>query len=156
MLYVETDTVGDADIGVASDVCSDSVGPPENELALVRADTILARARGWLGKRTVAPTQALWLKPCSGVHTFGMRFSLGVFFIDKRGVVVKTIAQLKPNRIAVCWQAASVVETVAFSNQRTAAMTRLVMLALVQSQSPQIPTHNSDKNCSTKQHRRQC
>ena len=128
--------------------------PPEHELALVRADTIFARARGLLGKRSIAPTQALWLKPCSGVHTFGMRCSLGVFFIDKKGVVVKTIAQLKPNRIAVCWQAASVVETAAFANHRTDEMTRAVMFALDQSRLSQIPTHNSDKNCNTKLHRR--
>jgi len=110
--------------------------PLEQELALVRADTFLAKVFGLLGKRTIAPTHALWLTPCSGIHTFGMRCSIGVFFIDKKGAVVKTIARLKPNRIAFCWQARSVVETAAFANQQTDAMTLAVMRALAQVRSP--------------------
>jgi uncharacterized membrane protein (UPF0127 family) len=109
---------------------------PKQEFALVRADTCLVRVLGLLGERTIAPTHALWLKPCSGVHTFGMQCSIGVFFIDKKGAVVKTIAQLKPNRIAFCWQARSVVETAAFANQQTDAMTLAVMRALAQVRSP--------------------
>ena len=109
---------------------------PEQELVLVRANTFLARLLGLLGKRTISPTHALWLKPCSSVHTFGMRCSIGVFFIDKKGAVVKTIAQLKPNRIALSSQAASVIETAAFANERTDAITRAVIRALAQVQSP--------------------
>ena len=50
------------------------------QLSLVRADTLFARLLGLLGRRTLPPTYALWLKPCSGVHTFGMQCSIGVFF----------------------------------------------------------------------------
>lgn len=108
---------------------------PEQELVLVRVATFLARLLGLLGKRTISPTHALWLMPCSSVHTFGMRCSIGVFFIDKKGVVIKTIAQLKPNRMAFCWQARSVIETAAFTNQQADAMTLAVMRALAQAQS---------------------
>jgi hypothetical protein len=44
------------------------------------------------------------------------------FFLDKKGVIVRTIAQLQPNRVAWCWQATSVVETAAFTKERTEAM----------------------------------
>jgi uncharacterized membrane protein (UPF0127 family) len=108
---------------------------PEQELAIVRADTFWARLLGLLGKRTISPTHALWLIPCSIVHTFAMRCSIGVFFIDKKGVVIKTIAQLKPNRMAFCWQARSVIETAAFANQQADAMTLAAMRALAQAQS---------------------
>ena len=108
---------------------------PEQELSIVRADAFLSRLFGLLGKRTISPTHALWLTPCSIVHTFAMRCSIGVFFIDKKGVVIKTIAQLKPNRIAFCWQARSVIETAAFANQQADAMTLAVMRALAQAQS---------------------
>jgi uncharacterized membrane protein (UPF0127 family) len=104
----------------------------DHELTLVRAETFFARALGFLGKRALLPTQALWLKPCLCVHTFGMRFSIAVFFIDKQGVVIKTIAKLKPNRIALCWRAASVVETAAFANEQTDAMKCAVMRVLAQ------------------------
>ena len=103
-----------------------------HELFLVQADTFIARLLGLLGKRTIEPSHALWLKPCSGVHTFGMQFSIGVFFIDKHGVIVKTIAQLKPNRIALCWQAKSVVETAAFEKDRTEEMKSALLRELIQ------------------------
>ena len=34
---------------------------------------------------------ALVLKPCRWVHTIGMRFPLDVAFVDREGVVIKTI-----------------------------------------------------------------
>ena len=105
---------------------------PTYALFLERADTTWRRLLGLLGKRTLAPTYALWLHPCSGVHTFGMRFSIGLFFIDKHGAIVKTISQLKPNRIALCWQARSVVETAAFESDRTEEMKVAVRQALTQ------------------------
>ena len=107
---------------------------PMNDLTLLRADTIFLRARGLLGKRTMAPRQALWLKPCFSVHTVCMRFAIGVFFIDKQGCVIKTIARLEPNRLAVCWEATSVVETAAFENEQTEALSRTVMRAIARSQ----------------------
>jgi uncharacterized membrane protein (UPF0127 family) len=61
-----------------------------------------------------------------------MRFSIGLFFIDKHGAIVKTISQLKPNRIALCWQARSVVETAAFESDRTEEMKVAVRQALTQ------------------------
>lgn len=112
----------------------DMIESPQCELTLLRADTMFSRARGLLGQHTLAPTDALWLKPCFAVHTFGMRFSIGVFFIDKHGVVLKTVARLKPNRVTVCWQAASVVETAAFAHEQTDALSRAVMRAFAQRQ----------------------
>ena len=82
----------------------------------------------------MAPGQALWLTPCFAVHTIGMRFSIGVFFVDKQGVVVKTIARLRPNRFAVCWQATSVVETAAFNGEKTKTLSRAVMRAIARLQ----------------------
>jgi uncharacterized membrane protein (UPF0127 family) len=110
--------------------------PLKHAFFIVRADTFFARTLGLLGKRTIAPTQALWLRPCSGVHTFGLRCSIGVFFIDQQGDIVKTIAQLKPNRMAWCWRATSVVETVAFANEQTDAMKLALMRAFAQNQLP--------------------
>lgn len=103
-----------------------------HKLSLVRADDFFRRLVGLIGQRTIEPSHALWLKPCSGVHTFGMRCSISVFFVDRHGVIVKTIAQLKPNRIALCWQAKSVVEAAAFESDRTEEMKSAVMRVLPQ------------------------
>jgi hypothetical protein len=122
---------------------------PAHELALVRADTFWARALGCLGERELSPARALWLKPCWCVHTFGMRFSIGVFFIDESGAIVKTLAQLDPNRMALCWRATSVIETAAFAYSQTNTMKVAVMQALARAQSSQTPTRSLDKSCST-------
>jgi uncharacterized membrane protein (UPF0127 family) len=116
------------------DLNRDLTQPPECEFAVVLADTMFARLLGLLGQRAMAPGQALLLKPCFAVHTVGMRFSLGVFFIDKKGVVVKTIARLKPNRVAVCWRATAVVETAAFANEQTEALSLAVTRTIAQTQ----------------------
>jgi uncharacterized membrane protein (UPF0127 family) len=112
----------------------DTTEPSGCELTLQRAETMFARSRGLLGQRRMASGQALWLKPCFAVHTVGMRFSIGVFFIDKHGVVVKTIARLRPNRLAACWQANSVVETAAFDGEQTETLSRAVMQAIARVQ----------------------
>jgi uncharacterized membrane protein (UPF0127 family) len=102
------------------------------ELSLVRANSFFKRLLGLIAQRTIEPSHALWLKPCSGVHTFGMRFSIGVFFIDEQGKIVKTIARLQPNRIAWCWRAKSVVETAAFEIDRTEEIKSALLRELIQ------------------------
>lgn len=42
---------------------------------------------------------AFLIKPCSGVHTFGMKYPIDVVFVDKKGKVVKIHKDLLPNRI---------------------------------------------------------
>jgi uncharacterized membrane protein (UPF0127 family) len=121
--------------GLGSDSTLEITKQPIPQLSLVQANTLSARLFGLLGKRMIAPTEALWLKPCLGVHTFGMRFAIAVFFIDNQGAIVKTIARLKPNRLAWCWQAKSVVETVAFEIDRKEEMNAALMQALSRCQS---------------------
>ncbi len=53
----------------------------------------------------------LWIVPCRGVHTFGMRFAIDVVYLDARQQVVYVRENLPPWRIApVRLSAASVVE----------------------------------------------
>ena len=119
------------------------------KLILTRAHTYLSRARGLLGQGVIAPSTALWLKPCSSVHTIGMQCSIGVFFIDQNERVIKTFASLKPNRFALCWHATSVVETAPFALELKDVMEQAVIRLLAQDRSSQTQTHNLDKNCST-------
>ncbi len=62
--------------------------------------TVWSRLRGWLGRKN-PPTvgQGLYLTPCQGVHTLGMRFSVDVVFIDKQGMVLRTLT-LQPWRLS--------------------------------------------------------
>jgi uncharacterized membrane protein (UPF0127 family) len=75
-----------------------------------QARGFLGRARGWLGLAEAPDQEALWLKPCSAVHTFGMRFELDLVFLDRKQRVLSTRHQVRPFR--ACWHpgACSTVE----------------------------------------------
>ena len=53
---------------------------------------------------------ALLLRPCGSIHTFGMRFSIDVAFADGRGHVLRVIPNLPPLRIRRCPGAAVALE----------------------------------------------
>jgi uncharacterized membrane protein (UPF0127 family) len=73
------------------------------------ANTALNRAWGWLGKDKALPGEGLLLKPCSSIHTLGMRFSMDLLFLDRGDHVVKLMRSLSPFRAAVS-RAYSVLE----------------------------------------------
>ncbi len=67
-----------------------------------------ARRKGLLGRDGVEG--ALLLTPARSVHTLGMRFDIDVAFIDRDGVVRRTV-RMPRNRVGwPCWSARSVVE----------------------------------------------
>ena len=53
------------------------------------ADTSLKRMFGLLGKRGLDAGAGLWIKPSSGVHTFGMSFEIDVVGLDRDLKVIK-------------------------------------------------------------------
>jgi uncharacterized protein len=55
--------------------------------------------------------EALWIVPCRGVHTFGMRFPLDLLYLDRGGNVVEVRENVRPWCVApVRLSAASVLE----------------------------------------------
>jgi hypothetical protein len=56
---------------------------------LVRADTWWSRLRGLIGSPPLAPGEALWIEPCSQVHTHFMGYPLHVAFVDRAGRVLR-------------------------------------------------------------------
>lgn len=56
------------------------------------------RSRGLLGRDGL--DGALLISPCSGVHTFRMRFPIDVAFLDKTWTVVDVV-QMKRNRMGM-------------------------------------------------------
>lgn len=76
-----------------------------------KADTPATRARGLLGRDGLKPEEGLWIVPCAMIHTFFMRFSLDVVFLDKELRVVKAMEDLRPWRLSPwVWKAHSVLE----------------------------------------------
>ena len=65
------------------------------------ADTFLKRAIGLLGHKSLDKENCMWFDDCVWIHTFGMRFSLDVIFVDKNMVVKKVLRNVRPGRITM-------------------------------------------------------
>ncbi len=63
------------------------------------ADTSWSRLCGLLGKRGLDAGCGVLICPSSGVHTFGMLFSIDVVALDKKMNVVRLWRGLRPFRI---------------------------------------------------------
>jgi uncharacterized membrane protein (UPF0127 family) len=76
----------------------------QNYLAtdLIVADTHWTRLRGLLGttETSFGAGKGLWINPCRGVHTLGMRFPIDVVYLSRQNLVVHTEENLRPWRLA--------------------------------------------------------
>lgn len=63
------------------------------------ANTSVSRLVGLLRKRSLDPGCGILIRPCSGVHTFGMRFPIDVVALDRNLRVVRVWRRLRPFRI---------------------------------------------------------
>ena len=78
---------------------------------IVVADTPFKRMKGLLGRDVFNKGEALILKPANSIHTFFMRFPIGLLFVDKNNRVIKAVSSLKPYRLVpICWHSKYVVE----------------------------------------------
>ena len=59
------------------------------------------RLVGLVGRSSLQPGEALVLEPSSSVHTFFMRFTIDVVYVDRSRRVVKAVSALQPFRISV-------------------------------------------------------
>ena len=91
---------------------------------LVLASTLLRRMKGLLGRKALLNGEGLWIKPCNGVHTFGMRFPIDVVFLDRELRVIAVTQSLQPNRLTRLYRnAASVLELPSGTAELTATVT---------------------------------
>jgi len=82
------------------------------------ADTIVARARGLLGREELLPGRGLLIRPGFSIHTFFMRFPIDAVFLDRSGAVVDVVRRLKPWRAATRLRARAVLELPAGEAER--------------------------------------
>jgi uncharacterized protein len=64
------------------------------------ADTYLTRLVGLLSKSKLSDEEGLLITRCPSVHTFFMRFSIDVVFLNKDNKVVKLIGNMRPWRMS--------------------------------------------------------
>ena len=74
------------------------------------ADTSAKRRTGLLKHTKLDPGEGLWIAPCEGVHTFGMKFAIDVLFLNKKKKILKIRPNMVRRRMALSLLAHSVLE----------------------------------------------
>ena len=67
-------------------------------MKIKQADNFLTRLKGLLFTKEISESEGLLLKDCKQVHSFGMNYDIGVFYLDKQYRIVG-YELLKKNRI---------------------------------------------------------
>lgn len=62
------------------------------------ANTWVKRLIGLLSKNKMKNGEALWILPCSSIHTIGMRFTIDVVFLDENNRIKKLVKAIRPYR----------------------------------------------------------
>lgn len=84
------------------------------------ADHFLKRMKGLLGKNELRVGESLWIIPCMSIHTFFMKFSIDVIFLNKKNQVIAAVENLQPNRLTRLYPTAvSVLELPAGTIEKT-------------------------------------
>ena len=74
------------------------------------ADTSSKRRTGLLKHERFERGQGLWIVPCEGVHTFGMKFPIDVLYLNRKRKVLKVRENMAARRMSMCLLAHSVIE----------------------------------------------
>ena len=78
------------------------------------AETAWERAVGLLARRELAPGTGLWLAPTRSIHTWGMRFTIDVVFLDDTLRITRIFERVGPWRLLMGgWRARVAVELAA-------------------------------------------
>ncbi|WP_218143620.1 DUF192 domain-containing protein [Halopseudomonas yangmingensis] len=77
-----------------------------------------ARAKGLLGRKSLAPEHGMFFRNCKSIHMFGMRFPIDAIFLDASGRVLKVVHELQPWRCAASYRSSHVLEVAAGSAVR--------------------------------------
>ena len=83
------------------------------------ADTSEKRRTGLLKHDRLDPGQGLWIVPCESVHSFFMKFTIDVLYLDRQHKVKKLRPEMVPWRASACLTAHSVLELPAGTIART-------------------------------------
>jgi uncharacterized protein len=69
-----------------------------------------SRNRGLLGRSHLANGHVMIIAPCNAIHTFFMRFTIDVVFVDARGLVRKIYRRVRPWRVRIAPGSFAVLE----------------------------------------------
>ena len=64
------------------------------------ASGVVARMRGLLGTESLPEGEGLWIRPCRGIHSIGMKYAFDALFIDPAMKVAGAYRRFPRNRIS--------------------------------------------------------
>ena len=75
------------------------------------AKNMWERFRGLIGSSPLEEGEGFLIPSCQGIHTFGMKFSIDVLYLDGEDRVIRLLKNYRSNLIGpVNWKAKSVLE----------------------------------------------
>jgi uncharacterized membrane protein (UPF0127 family) len=74
------------------------------------AESFRSRLLGLAWRQRAGSGPGLLIPCCSSVHTFGMRFELDVYFLDREGRVLSLKRRVPPRRVLWCRGASAILE----------------------------------------------
>ena len=77
---------------------------------VLKANNFIERASGLLFIKKLSPHEVFYIQPCNSVHSFGMKYMIDIVYLDRVGMVLKIIKNMKARRINWCLKANSVLE----------------------------------------------
>ena len=81
-----------------------SYAAKSNETLLINnvntAFELKQRLIGLLKHQDLATGEGLWIKPCTSIHSFFMRFTFDAIFLNQDNVIVRMYQDFKPFRIS--------------------------------------------------------
>ena len=80
------------------------------KMQIVLATGLFARITGLLRQECCANNEALLLAPCKSIHSFGMRCSMDVAFLNAESKVLRSEREVAPARILSHAKAVAVLE----------------------------------------------
>ena len=110
-----------------------TLGTAQQPLRIATAASFWRRFIGLLGRAGMAPDEALLITPCNNIHTLFMRFAIDAVFLDRDGVIVAIVPQLRPWRFAVARAAYACLELAAGGASRYALAPGQTLAALARS-----------------------
>ena len=76
---------------------------------VIFADSFLKRLKGLLGRSELERDEGMVIIPCNSVHSFGMKFSIDVVFINENGQIINILRDFRPNKISPLVKGAKMV-----------------------------------------------
>ena len=66
---------------------------------VIIADTFFKRLKGLMFSKELPDEKSLLILPCNEIHTFNMKYSIDVLYLDKNNNILAIDEDMKPGRI---------------------------------------------------------